>query len=112
MEFNEILARRPRDPAETRNGEQLRRGDAHIATKAGVAGHPSLSLSPFIAETGSNCRHHRRRRRPHPRLSFGVRLEDKYLAKELEKRIYRKDFTFRTPYFLFLSKSSDNETQR
>ena len=29
---------------ETRNGEQLRRGDAHIATKAGVAGHPSLSL--------------------------------------------------------------------
>lgn len=44
-ESNKILARRLRDPVETRNGEQLRRDDAHIATKAGVAGHPSLPLS-------------------------------------------------------------------
>ncbi|KAM0731381.1 hypothetical protein ACS0PU_002441 [Formica fusca] len=45
MESNKILARRLRGPIETRNGEQLRRDDAHIATKAGVAGHPSLPLS-------------------------------------------------------------------
>lgn len=42
-----------------------------------------LSLSPFIAETGSNCRHHRRRRRPHPRLSFGVRLEGEHYDRRL-----------------------------
>lgn len=42
-------ARRRRKPTETRNGQQLRRGDAHIATKARIAGHPSFSssLSPL-----------------------------------------------------------------
>lgn len=34
-----------RGPTETRNGQQLRRGDAHIATKARIAGHPSFSFS-------------------------------------------------------------------
>lgn len=49
-----------RKPAETPKGQQLRRDDAHIATKAGVAGHPSHPVG--VAPP------------PAPRSSVGVRL--------------------------------------
>lgn len=67
--FNKILAHR--DWGIPRKRETGSNCAGATRTSRLKPGSPATPLSSFIAETGSNCRH---RRRPHPRLSFGVRL--------------------------------------